>query len=88
METSDHLIRRRKLTAAEVDLAERAAQLIKEYRLASKMKGGIYPGITADQLVSSKVKDSSRQIVILDLACLLESEARRSERRWMTALPR
>ena len=78
METSDHLIRRRKLTAAEVNLAERAAQLIKEYRFFAKIKGGIYAGITADQLVSSKVKDSSRQIVILDLACLLESEARRS----------
>ena len=73
LEGSDDLIKRLGLTDREVGIADRAAQLIGDYR---RQHRGSWSGPTADTLVKDEVKDMSRQIRILALAVLMERETR------------
>ncbi len=73
LEGSDEVIKRLRLTSEEVGIAERAARLIGDYRRHHR---GPWSGPTADTLVKDEVKDMSRQIRILSLACLMERESR------------
>ena len=76
LEGSDDVIKRLRLTNKEIGVAERAAQLIGEYRRNHR---GSWSGPTADTLVKDEVKDIPRQIHILSLACLMERESRDDE---------
>ncbi len=71
--SSQDLIKRYGLTDSEVRVAKRAAQLIRRYRLESR---GTWSGPTADQLVRQEVRDATRQISVLTLACSVEKETR------------
>ena len=73
LEGSGDVIKRLRLTNREVGVAERAAQLIGDYRRKHR---GSWSGPTADTLVKDEVKDMPRQIHILSLACLMERESR------------
>ena len=73
LEGSGDVIKRHRLTKREVGIAERAARLIGDYR---RQHRGSWTGPTADTLVKDEVKDMSRQICILSLACLMERESR------------
>ena len=72
---SRDLISRLGLTQSEVSVAQRAAELIRKYRLESS---GAWSGPTADQLVRQEVGDPLRQISVLSLACVVEKETRTS----------
>lgn len=74
--TSQDLINRMEMTRSEISIAQRAAKLIRKYRLEN---GGAWSGPTADELVREEVGDPLRQISVLSLACLVEKETRGPE---------
>ncbi len=73
VETVDMMIRRNGLTKNEVKLAAQAAQLIEE-RVKAGKAGQKWLGATADALVSERVDDSVRQVIILSVAHTMYKE--------------
>lgn len=71
--SSTQLIKRLNMTESEVDVANRAATLIRRYRLESR---GVWSELTADELVRAEVGDPSRQLCVLAVACAVEKETR------------
>ena len=73
VETVDMMIRRNGLTKNEVKLAAQAAKLIED-RVKAGKAGQKWVGATADALVTERVDDSVRQVIILSVAHTMYKE--------------